>query len=108
MAALHSCAFPPTLLPDAPVLHSCQDAWPCVVRAGSAFVSEQLGGRAFPASIVAMVLGLEEDDLRFQPQDPRQQRLLIVRQLTALLALNRKFLLQRPNSPHEVLRAKAL
>src|ERR1700737_3710218 len=53
-------------------------------------------------------LHLQEDDLSFQTEDLCQQRLLVVGQGTPLLTLSLQLVCQRSNSPHKVLRAKAL
>ena len=47
-------------------------------------------------------LCLEEDDFRLQTDDPCQQRLLVVGQGTALLALGCQVLLQRSDPSHQV------
>jgi hypothetical protein len=63
---------------------------------------------SFPASIGMRSLGPAEDDLRLQPDDFCQQRLLVVGQGTPQLALVRQFLLQRSDPSHQLAFVEAL
>lgn len=53
-------------------------------------------------------LVLQDDDVGLKPQYSGEQRLLIVCQAAPLLALCRKFLLQRPDPAHQVSFVEAL
>jgi hypothetical protein len=61
------------------------------------------------AALVGMgSIGLKEDHLRLQVEDPGEQRLLVVGQGPTALSLSLQILLQQSNSQHEVAFVEAL